>query len=102
LHFLPLGDSSFSRALGEIKPLGEEGGAIMAGESLMGIAKDLTVSVLGQLSTSGSAEVYGHRIGRLYRAVLKEVELGRNEILSTRGAAPQFLTSESTELGEEE
>jgi len=74
----------------------------MAGESLMEIAKDLTVSVLGQLSTSGSAEAYGQRIGRLYRAVLKEVELGRNEILSTRGVAPQFLTSESTELGEEE
>ena len=69
----------------------------MAGESLMGIAKDLTVAVLGQLSTSGSAENYGQRIGRLYRAVLKEVELGRNEILSTRGAEPQFLSNEPDE-----
>ncbi len=69
----------------------------MAGESLMGIAKDLTVAVLAQLSTSGSAEAYGQRIGRLYRAVLKEVELGRNEILTTRGVAPQFLSSEPDE-----
>jgi len=69
----------------------------MAGESIMGIAKDLTVTVLGQLSTSGGAEVYGQRIGRLYRAVLKEVELGRNEILATRGVESQFLNRESTE-----
>ena len=69
----------------------------MAGESLMGIAKDLTVAVLAQLSTSGSAEAYGQRIGRLYRAVLKEVELGRNEILTTREVAPQFLSSEPDE-----
>ncbi len=69
----------------------------MAGESLMGIAKDLTVAVLAQLSTSGSAEAYGQRIGRLYRSVLKEVELGRNEILTTRGAEPQFLSSEPDE-----
>lgn len=69
----------------------------MAGESLMGIAKDLTVAVLGQLSTSGAAETYGQRIGRLYRAVLREVELGRNEILTTRGVEPQFPTSESNE-----
>ncbi len=74
----------------------------MAGESLMGIAKDLTVAVLGQLSTSGGAEAYGQRIGRLYRAVLREVELGRNEILTTRGVEPQFPNSESTEPGEEE
>ncbi len=74
----------------------------MAGESLMGIAKDLTVAVLAQLSTSGGAEVYGQRIGRLYRAVLKEVELGRNEILTTRGVEPQFPNSEPTKLGEEE
>ena len=74
----------------------------MAGESLMGIAKDLTVAVLSQLSTAGSAEVYGQRIGRLYRAVLREVELGRNEILTTRGVEPQFPSSESTELDEEE
>ena len=74
----------------------------MAGESLMGIAKDLTVAVLGQLSTSGSAETYGHRIGRLYRTVLREVELGRSEILTSRGVGPQFPNSESTELDEEE
>ena len=71
----------------------------MAGDSIMGIAKDLTVTVLGQLSTSGGAEVYGQRIGRLYRAVLKEVELGRNEILTTRGVEPQFPSSESNEPG---
>ncbi len=69
----------------------------MAGDSIMGIAKDLTVTVLGQLSTSGGAEVYGQRIGRLYRAVLKEVELGRNEILTTRGVEPQFPSSEPNE-----
>ena len=71
----------------------------MAGESLMGIAKDLTVAVLAQLSTSGSAETYGQRIGRLYRAVLREVELGRNEIITTRGVEPQFPNSESNEPG---
>ena len=74
----------------------------MAGESLMGIAKDLTVAVLSQLSTAGSAETYGQRIGRLYRAVLREVELGRNEILSTRGVEPQFPSRESSEPGYEE
>jgi len=74
----------------------------MAEESIMGIAKDLTVAVLHQLSTSGSAEVYGQRIGRLYRAVLREVELGRSETLATRGVSSQFPTSESAELGEEE
>ena len=74
----------------------------MAGESLMGIAKDLTVAVLAQLSTAGSAETYGQRIGRLYRAVLKEVELGRNEILSTRGVEPQFPSRESSEPGYEQ
>ena len=73
----------------------------MAGESLMGIAKDLTVAVLTQLSTSGSAEAYGQRIGRLYRAVLKEVELGRNEILTTRGVEPSFLSSEPDEPDDE-
>ena len=73
----------------------------MAGESLMGIAKDLTVAVLAQLSTSGSAEAYGQRIGRLYRAVLKEVELGRNEILTTRGVEPSFLSSEPDEPDDE-
>ena len=74
----------------------------MAGESIMGIAKDLTVAVLHQLSTSGSVEVYGGRIGRLYRTLLKEVEVGRRETLATRGVSSQFPTSESTELGEEE
>ena len=74
----------------------------MAGESIMGIAKDLTVAVLHQLSTAGSAEVYGQRIGRLYRAVLREVELGRSETLAGRGVSSQFPNSESTELGEEE
>jgi len=74
----------------------------MAGESLMGIAKDLTVAVLSQLSTAGSAETYGQRIGRLYRAVLREVELGRSEILSTRGVEPQFPSRESSEPGYEE
>ena len=74
----------------------------MAGESLMGLAKDLTVAVLGQLSTAGSAETYGQRIGRLYRAVLREVELGRSEILSTRGVEPQFPSRESSEPGYEE
>ena len=73
----------------------------MAGESIMGIAKDLTVAVLHQLSTSGSAEVYGQRIGRLYRAVLKEVELGRSEALASRGVSSQFPNHESIEPGEE-
>ncbi len=74
----------------------------MAGESIMGIAKDLTVPVLDKLSTSGSVEVYGKRIGRLYRTLLREVEAGRRETLATRGVSSQFPTSESTELGEEE
>ncbi len=74
----------------------------MAGESIMGIAKDLTVPVLDKLSTSGSVEVYGKRIGRLYRTLLREVEAGRRETLATRGVSSQFATSESTEFGEEE
>lgn len=74
----------------------------MAEESIMGIAKDLTVAVLHQLSTSGSVEVYGERIGRLYRVVLKEVELGRTEVLTSRGVASRFLGSESGEMGQEE
>jgi len=74
----------------------------MAEESIMGIAKDLTVAVLRQLSTSGSAEVYGGRIGRLYRTVLKEVELGRIEVLTNRGVESRFLASESSEMGQEE
>jgi len=74
----------------------------MAEESIMGIAKDLTVAVLRQLSTSGSVEGYGKRIGRLYRIVLKEVELGRIEILTNRGVESRFLGSQSGEMGQEE
>ena len=74
----------------------------MAGESIMGIAKDLTVSVLGNLSTAGSVEVYGRRIGQLYRTLLREVEAGRKEILATRGVSSRFPASEFTELGGEE
>ena len=74
----------------------------MAEESIMGIAKDLTVAVLRQLSTAGSLEVYGKRIGRLYRVVLKEVELGRIEVLTSRGVASYPLGSESSEMGQEE
>ncbi len=74
----------------------------MAEESIMGIAKDLTVAVLHQLSTSGSVEVYGKRIGRLYRVILKEVELGRIEALTGRGVESRFLGSESSEMGQEE
>ena len=73
----------------------------MAGESIMEIAKDLTVAVLHQLSATGSAESYGQRIGRLYQAVLREVELGRNEIINTRGVTPRFLDSEPPESGYE-
>ena len=74
----------------------------MAEESIMGIAKDLTVAVLRQLSTSGSVEVYGERIGRLYRVVLKEVELGRTEVLTSRGVESHSLGSESSKMGQEE
>jgi len=74
----------------------------MAEESIMGIAKDLTVAVLHQLSTSGSVEGYGKRIGRLYRIVLKEVELGRIEVLTRRGVESRFLGSEPGEIGQEE
>jgi len=74
----------------------------MAEESIMGIAKDLTVAVLRQLSTSGSVEGYGQRIGRLYRIVLKEVELGRIEVLTSRGVGSRFLGSESSEMGQED
>jgi len=74
----------------------------MAEESIMGIAKDLTVAVLHQLSTSGSVEVYGKRIGRLYRVILKEVELGRIEALTSRGVASHSFSSESGEMGQEE
>ena len=74
----------------------------MAEESIMGIAKDLTVAVLRQLSTSGSIEVYGKRIGRLYRTLLKEVELGRIEVLTSRGVESRFFGSESSEMGQEE
>ena len=74
----------------------------MAEGSIMGIAKDLTVAVLHQLSTSGSVEGYGKRIGRLYRIVLKEVELGRIEVLTGRGVESRFLGSESSEMGQED
>jgi len=74
----------------------------MAEESIMGIAKDLTVAVLRQLSTSGSVEVYGERIGRLYRVMLKEVELGRIEVLTSRGVGSRSLGRESYEMGQEE
>ena len=74
----------------------------MAEESIMGIAKDLTVAVLSQLSTSGSVEVYGGRIGRLYRVVLKEVELGRIEVLTNRGVESRSLGRESYEMSQEE
>ena len=74
----------------------------MAEESIMGIAKDLTVAVLSQLSTSGSVEVYGERIGRLYRVVLKEVERGRIEVLTSRGVSSHSLGSESSGMGQEE
>jgi hypothetical protein len=74
----------------------------MAEESIMGIAKDLTVAVLRQLSTSGSVEGYGKRIGRLYRVVLKEVELGRSEVLMSRGVSSHSLGPESGEMGQEE
>ena len=70
----------------------------MAGESIMGIAKDLTVAVLSNLSTAGTVEVFGQRVGRLYRAVLREVELGKNETLMNRGVAPQFPHEESDEF----
>ena len=74
----------------------------MAEESIMGIAKDLTVAVLHQLSTSGSVEVYGVRIGRLYRTLLKEVELGRIDVLTSRGVESRSLGRESYEMDQEE
>ena len=63
-----------------------------------GRRKDLTVAVLRQLSTSGSVEIYGGRIGRLYRTLLKEVELGRIEVLTRRGVEPRAFGSESNEM----
>ena len=74
----------------------------MAEGSIMGIAKDLTVAVLHQLSTSGSVEVYGVRIGRLYRTLLKEVELGRIDVLTSRGVESRSLGRESYEMDQEE
>jgi len=74
----------------------------MAEESIMGIAKDLTVAVLHQLSTSGSVEVYGVRIGRLYRTLLKEVELGRIDVLTSRGVESRSLGRESYEMDQED
>ncbi|MDD4876781.1 MAG: hypothetical protein PHQ86_06620 [Dehalococcoidales bacterium] len=58
----------------------------MPKESIMGIARDLTVTVMDKLSTAGSAEQYGERIGRLYRTILQQVELGRIDVLSKRNA----------------
>ena len=74
----------------------------MAGESIMGIAKDLTVPVLDKLSTSGSVEVYGKRIGQLYRTLLKEVEAARRETLATRGGSSRSPVGGYAELDEEE
>ncbi len=74
----------------------------MAGESIMGIAKDLTVTVLDKLSTSGSVEVYGKRIGLLYRTLLKEVEAARRETMATRGVSARFSAGGSAELDEGE
>lgn len=59
---------------------------MMPKESIMGIARDLTVTVMDKLSTAGSAEQYGERIGRLYRTILQQVELGRIDVLSKRNA----------------
>ena len=70
----------------------------MAEESIMGIAAELTTAVIGKLSLSKSAEDYGERIGRLYRAVLREVEEGRKEILTARRESDRFPTEESTEI----
>ena len=74
----------------------------MANESIMSIAKDLTVAVLPRLAAPGSVEKYGQKIGQLYRVVLKEVEEGRKEILADRRHSAMFQTDESTELEVEE
>ncbi len=70
----------------------------MAEESIMGIAAELTTAVIGKLSLSKSAEDYGERIGRLFRAVLREVEEGRKEILTSRRESDRFPTGESTDI----
>jgi len=70
----------------------------MANESIMGLAKDLTVPVLDKLSATGSAETYGERIGRLYRAVLKQVEESRKDILASRGDPSAFSHSDSENI----
>ena len=69
----------------------------MAGDSIMGIARDLAAPLLSNLSTSGSVEVYGQRVGRFYRAILREVELGRSETLMSRGSSLQYNVAESEE-----
>ena len=74
----------------------------MAEESIMRIAKDQTVAVLHQLSTSGLVEGYGKRIRRLYRILLNEMELGRIEVLTSRGVSSYSLASESSEMDQEE
>jgi len=74
----------------------------MAEESIMGIARDLTTVVLDKLAASGSAETYGERIGRLYRAVLIQVEEARNEIVAVRKQSALFSNQEPTELESDE
>jgi len=74
----------------------------MAEESIMGIARDLTAAVLDKLAASGSAETYGERIGRLYRAVLIQVEEARNEIVTIRKQSALFSNQEPIELESDE
>jgi hypothetical protein len=74
----------------------------MAEESIMGIARDLTAAVLDKLAASGSAETYGERIGRLYRAVLVQVEQARSEVVTIRRQSAQFSDQESIELEKDE
>jgi hypothetical protein len=74
----------------------------MAEESIMGIARDLTVVVLDKLAASGSAETYGERIGRLYRAVLVQVEQARNEIVTIRQQSALFSDQEPAEIEKDE
>jgi len=68
----------------------------------MGIAKDLTVAVVGKLSTPNSVEKYGEKIGLLYRAVLKQVEEARKDVLANRRGSTISQTEESFDLEEDE
>jgi len=68
----------------------------------MGIARDLTVAVVGKLSTPNSVEKYGEKIGLLYRAVLKQVEEARREILANRRDSTIYQTEESFDLERDE